>query len=42
MSNKRWSNIVYINVEIYNVEQRQINVVYINVEIYYVEQHWKF
>ena len=32
MSNQRWNNAVYVKVEIYNVEQRQINVVYFNVE----------
>ena len=27
-SNQRWNNVVYVNVEICNVEQRQINTVY--------------
>ena len=38
MSNQRWSNVVYVNVEIYNVEQRQINFVYFNVDITNVRQ----
>ena len=25
-SNQRWNNVVYVNVETYNVEQRRINV----------------
>ena len=32
-SNKRWNNVVYVNVVIYNVERRRINVVYFNVDI---------
>ena len=32
-SNQRWNNVVFVNVEIYNVEQRRINVVYFNVDI---------
>ena len=33
ISNQRWNNVVYVHVEICNVEQRQINVVYFNVDI---------
>ena len=33
MSNQRWNNFLYVNVEIHNVEQRRINVVYFNVDI---------
>ena len=33
ISNQRWNNIVYVHVEIYNVQQRQINVAYFNVDI---------
>ena len=33
-SNQQWNNVVYFDVEIYNVEQRQINVVYFNVLIW--------
>ena len=33
MSNQRWNNVVYVNVAIYNVEQRQINALYFNVYI---------
>ena len=32
-SNKRWNNVVYFNVRIYNVKQRRINVVYFNVDM---------
>ena len=28
MPNESWSNVVYVNFGIYNIEQRQINVVY--------------
>ena len=28
----RWNNVLYLNVGIYNVEQRRINVVYFNVD----------
>ena len=43
-SNQRWNNVVYLNVGIYNVEQRRINVVlcpfvFFNVEFYNVGQH---
>ena len=34
MSNQRWNNVAYVNVEIYNVEQRQIKDVFFNVDIY--------
>ena len=37
-SNQRWNNVVYFNVEMYNVEQRRINVVYFNVEMNNVRQ----
>ena len=33
MSNQRRNNVVYFNVEIYNVEQRRINVVYFSVDM---------
>ena len=39
MSNQRWNNVVYVNIEIYNVEQRQINVVYFSVHTNNVRQH---
>ena len=32
-SNQRWNNVAYVNVEIYNVEQRQIKVVHFNVDL---------
>ena len=38
VSNQRWNNVVYVHVEIYNIEQRQINVVYFNVDINNVRQ----
>ena len=38
ISNQRWKNVVYVHVEIYNVEQRQINVIYFNVDINNVRQ----
>ena len=37
-SKRRWNNVVYVNVEIYYVEQRRINVVYLNVDINNVRQ----
>ena len=37
-SNQRWSNVVYVNVKIYNVQQRWNNVVYFNVELNNVGQ----
>ena len=37
-SNQRWNNIVYLNVGIYNVEQRRINVAYFNVDVNNVRQ----
>ena len=37
-SNQRWNNVVYFNVEMYNVEQRRINIVYFNVDINNVRQ----
>ena len=37
-SNQRWSNVVYVNVEIYNVEQRWNNIVFLNVELNNVGQ----
>ena len=33
MSNQCWNNVVYVKVEIYNVEERRINVVYFNFHI---------
>ena len=46
MWNQRWSNVVYVNVRIYNVEHRRINVVYFkvrqrrnNVVIFNVDLH---
>ena len=38
-SNQCWNNIVYVNVEIYNVEQSRINFVYFNIDINNVKQH---
>ena len=38
ISNQRWNNVVYVHVEIYNVEQRQINVVHFNIDINNVRQ----
>ena len=38
MSNQSWNNVVYVNVEIYNVEQRRINVFYFYVDINNVRQ----
>ena len=38
MSNQRWSNVVCVSVEIYNVEQRRINVVYFNVDLNSIRQ----
>ena len=32
-SNQRWNNVAYVNVEIYNVQQRLNDVVYFNVEL---------
>ena len=37
-SNQCWKNIVYVNVEIYNVQQHWNNVVYFNVELNNVRQ----
>ena len=37
-SNQRWNNVAYVNVGIYNVEQRQLNVVYFNVDSSNVRQ----
>ena len=37
-SNQRWNDVVYFNVEIYNVEQRRINVVYFNADMSNVRQ----
>ena len=37
-SNPCWNNVVHVNVEICNVQQRQINVVYFNVYINIVRQ----
>ena len=33
MSNQCWNNIVNVNIEIFNVEQRQTNVVYFNFDV---------
>ena len=38
ISNQRWNNVVYVHVEIYNVEQRHINVVHFNIDINNVRQ----
>ena len=38
MSNQCLNNVVYVNVEIYNVEQRRINVVYFNVDLNSIRQ----
>ena len=35
-SKQRWNNVVYINVEIYDVEQRQINIFYFNINFHNV------
>ena len=40
LSNQRWNNVVYLFVEIYNVEQRQVNVVFFSVDINNVRQCW--
>ena len=37
-SNQRWSNVVYFNVGIYNVEQNQINVLYFNIDVNIIRQ----
>ena len=37
-SNQRWNNVAYVNVGIWNVEQRRINVVYFNVDLNNVRQ----
>ena len=37
-SNQRWNNVVYVNVEIYNVEQHWNNAVFFNVELNNVRQ----
>ena len=38
MSNQLWDNVVYVNVEIYNIEQRQINIAYFSVDVNNVRQ----
>ena len=38
LSNQRWNNVVYVFVEIFNVEQRQISVVFFSVDINNVRQ----
>ena len=38
-SNQRWNNVVYVNVEIYKVEQRRINVTYFHVDINNIRQY---
>ena len=38
MSNQRWNNVVYVNAEIYNVEQLWNNVVFFNVALNNVRQ----
>ena len=38
MSNQLWNNVAYVNVDIFNVEQRQINIVYFSVDINNVRQ----
>ena len=37
-SNQLWNNVVYVKVEIYNVQQRWNNVIYFNVELNNVRQ----
>ena len=37
-SNQQWNNVVYFNIEMYNVEQCRINVVYFNVDMNNVRQ----
>ena len=37
-SNQRWNKVAYVNIEIYNVEQRRINVVHFNVDLNNVRQ----
>ena len=39
MSNQGWNNVVYVNSEIYYIEQRRINVVYFIIDINNVIQH---
>ena len=39
MSNQHWNNVVYVNVEIYNIEHCQINIVYFKCDINKVRQH---
>ena len=39
-SNQRWSNVAYVNVGIYKVEQRRISVAYFNADVNNVRQHW--
>ena len=39
-SNQCWNNVVYFNVGIYNIEQRQINVEYFNADVSNVRQRW--
>ena len=36
--NRRWKNVAYVNVEIYNVKERRIDIVYLNVDINNVRQ----
>ena len=38
VSNERWNNVLYVNIEIYSVEQRQINFVFFKVDINNVRQ----
>ena len=38
MSHQRWKNVVYVNDEVYNFEQRQVNLVFFNVDINNVRQ----
>ena len=38
MSNPQWNNVVYLNVGIYNFEQRRINVAYANVDANNIRQ----
>ena len=37
-SSQRWRNVVYVNVEVYNVQLRLINVVYFNIDFSNVRQ----
>ena len=38
--NQHLNNVVYVNIEIYNVEQRRNNIVIFNVDFHNVGQRW--